>query len=248
MEPFRGCALADTDSRGSPATLVLPGTRHSNRIWATTEQVVFQDDGVDGVSVTDSRICDADIEQMRGASHLVSVVISGGPGVTNDVFRALCTLSSLRFLTLEACHNVTDDGLRQLGMVSTLTEVWIVDCRITDVGIAHLATLPRLEVLHVRECPNVVGTSFEDLSAAKCLRELSVYGTNVDDRIGKYVHGFSGLETLCLTHTKVTDQLFSYLEHLKSLTMVDVTGTGVSLEAIKEFVTLHPNVKVHMYY
>lgn len=225
--------------------LVLPGDKPDRARWGTATSALFQDGNIG--DVTDSWIRDADIEQIRGASHVWNVAIGGGPDVSNKTCEILTTLPSLAHLTLDVGPSVNDDGLKLLAEIPTLTHVSIAACHVTDEGVSHLAKLPQLEVLTITECP-IVGTCFEDLAANRCLRSLSVSLTNVDDRISKHFHGFPRLEHLSLRETKVTDRLFWELARLKSLRTVDVTGTNVSREALKEYQTCHPQIAVNMYW
>ena len=180
---------------------ITPGDRLSKEKIAELETVVFFNES--GVDEPGPWIEDADIEQIRGASRIWSVVIGDKSRVTNNLFDVLVTLPRLRVLIVNDCA-VTDDGLKALTAIHTLTTVEFDGCRLTDRGVAQLARLPRLEVLRVQNC-SIAGACFRELSRMKSLRELSVSGTSVDDRVSRCFDGFPQLEKLSLRNTRVTN-------------------------------------------
>jgi hypothetical protein len=226
----------------SVSVMVTPGERLSNEQIAELEGVTFIADPT--VIESGPRIEDADIEQIRGAPRIRSVIIGQDAHVTDKLFDVLITLPKLCSLRVDNCA-VTDDGLSTLAAISTLTTIQFRGCRLTDRGVAQLARLPRLEVLNVEDC-SIVGACFRELSRIRTLRELSVRGTSADDRVGRTFDGFPELQELGLRNTRVTDQLFADLSRLKALNWVDVTATRVTRKRIEKFCSRHPGVDVHM--
>ena len=144
---------------------------------------------------------------------------------------------SLRSLVLD-CTTVTDDGLVHLRGLRYLTELRLYDCRITDVGAAHLAAIPSLETLDL---------SFTDIGDA-ALFQFSGCATGDDtpssqespERETTYPTapvgppssshdfpqrpgGLQRLEQICLTNCQtVTDAGLRSLGYLPSLRVVSV--------------------------
>lgn len=108
---------------------------------------------------------------------------------------SLCT--TLAYLSMAYCENVTDVGIAMLATHPTLTMLDISGCSITDYGAGYLRQSHRLQYLSMAECNLMTDIGIERMASLENLKYLDIsYCTNVSD------YGMKMLiyENKCLTH------------------------------------------------
>jgi internalin A len=154
----------------------------------------------------------------------------------------LADIGNLTDLTLTGT-NVTDVGLKKVGLLKGLARLDLRDCKIGDSGVNNLAELKKLAYL------NVCGTQISDASMTSIarlsnLRELEIDSTGVTDR-GLQSVDLSGLTLFYLGHTRISDVglekvgLLQRLEYL-DLSSLRITDNGVThLSQLKQLKRLY---------
>lgn len=148
-------------------------------------------------------------------------------GITNDAISHIVAMKRLRYLCIDACPNITDEGIKMLTGCPCLQKLNLRDTRITDRAIQYLAELPSLREINLSACMNLKGSNLD------LLKQITkLYASDLD--LGGKLEGFgrlSALRILALPRCGLTD---SDVRHLSPLTLVDlnVSGNKLSDQAI----------------
>ena len=113
----------------------------------------------------------------------------------------------LRVLDLAQSAGVTDEGLKGVGQLKQLKQLFLPP-QITSAGMPHLSGLVELE-------------------------ELSLKESQLTDAGVVHLAKLQNLRKLNLSETKITDEAIPYLLKLKNLRSFDVDGTGMTEETVK---------------
>jgi hypothetical protein len=98
-----------------------------------------------------------------------------------------------------------------------------------------LQTKPEIAVLQMAN-PDVTDQTLEYLQNMKQLRELDLNDSQVTDQGLAVLRDLPSLESLRLRNTKITDQGFqAFLSTKESLQMLDLRGTSVSAETVRQW-------------
>lgn len=113
-------------------------------------------------------------------SHLEALSLSGSTKICDDGIEILAERATrLRSLDLSWCTKITDASLECIAcdLGNSLTHL-ILDrnVNITDAGLSYLATMSRLELLHIRWCPRITDIGLESILSIESLGYLSVAG------------------------------------------------------------------------
>mmetsp|Transcript_43870 Transcript_43870/g.83776 ORF Transcript_43870/g.83776 Transcript_43870/m.83776 type:complete len:577 (-) Transcript_43870:249-1979(-) len=93
--------------------------------------------------------------------------------VTDDALVALTKLPGLTALSLYRCSRVRAEGIRVLGMMSTLRTLSVASGpQVTDKGMVSLASLPELRDLDLSDCRLVTDMGVKQLARARSLAVL----------------------------------------------------------------------------
>ena len=138
---------------------------------------------------------------------------------------------------------VPDEAISELRWLSELTELWLTDVQLSDVGLRHLTELERLKVL------NLDGTQFtdagiENLWTMTDLRDLILSDTKVTDVGLRHVKVFARLETLRLDGTDITDEGMEHLKGLTTLRVLRLFRTQITPESRAMLRKFLPNCKI----
>jgi hypothetical protein len=130
--------------------------------------------------------------------------------------------------TVNMSHScVADVDLDQLRWMPTIRQLILVDCDISNDGLAVLGRLPRIETLML--CGTPIGDAgVSQLSRLSALRILSLHGTPITDECLDSLARLSRLEQLDLRGTAVTDRCIAALSQLRALRVVRLRGSRVS--------------------
>lgn len=200
------------------------------------------------------KLTDAGLEGFRGKTKLKSITFGDMSLVTAKGWEVLATIPSLNevrlsrkklagqtaflakltklgTLDLSGCE-LTDNDLRPLGKLKLLRSLELShNPKITDVGLAHLGGVNRLETLSLNET-GVTDAGLATLAECEELRELSLATTKVTDAGFKHLAALSSLENLNVSDCKIKDDGFRHLapcRNLKRLTLSkspEFTGLG----------------------
>src|SRR5262249_22175320 len=131
---------------------------------------------------------------------------------------------------------VPDEGMRVVRSADDLPDgpfqVWslfLVGCKTTDDGMAHLEAMPELQQLSVN------GSTTGDaglchIEALKGLRYLDLAGVTASDAALARVCALSNLQTLNLSYTHVTDATVGVLKSLPNLENLEINSPNIHLD------------------
>jgi hypothetical protein len=139
--------------------------------------------------------------------------------------------------------SVTDEGLGQIPHVSRMDWIDLSFCRVTDVGVRHLAGASKLNQLSL-ERTLITDASLAIVAQFTDLRELDLSRTAVTSAGLQKLAGLRKLEALWLTNTAVDDAVLSVLRQFKSLRTLDVQGTSVTPSAVRALRAELPELRI----
>ena len=144
---------------------------------------------------------------LRGVSRRWRAVHDGAcqrlrvrDGMTDEVMHALCgRLPALTFLNLHEVRSLTEDGLRAVGGLTTLTKLILRRCNVTHVVLRELRDLPALTHLNLNRCTQVTDVGVRELRGLTKLTILDLGGcTQVTDVGVRELRGLTALTKLNL--------------------------------------------------
>jgi tetratricopeptide (TPR) repeat protein len=152
--------------------------------------------------------------------------------------------ADLGFLTTQ--DSVLDSRLDDEGMkhIARLYEVERLSLRgITDAGLAHITGLINLRDLSLSNS-NISDAGLAPLAGLENLEHLNVMMTRVGDIGLAHLKGLKKLRELNLAFTSVTDAGLKHLEGLKSLHSLDIKGTRITAEAVSRLRRARPDLQI----
>jgi hypothetical protein len=162
-----------------------------------------------------------------------------------DALKQLTNLGSLHCLA----SNVDDALLERL--VTDLPNLWLLGLvevgklgKVTERGMAKLASLSRLIVLDLQN-PTAVDPSFiRLLTAISTLRTVKISGGQIGDSEVKELVQCQGLYTISLHFTLVTDTSLELLAKMQNLRNLGITKTKVTEAGVKKLAAARPDMRI----
>lgn len=174
------------------------------------------------VNVTDigsdhCSLCDGSFSYLANLPRLVSLTIFvSAPADITGVGIGQLAKTSLESLTIHGSA-LSDQGAEEIAEISTLQSIEIIRGAMTDVA---LKSLRRLQ-----------------------LESLSLSDLKVSDVGLREIAAMTSLKYLFLSDLPITDVGLSRLEKLRSLTVLDISCSAVSEEAVQALIAKLPNVE-----
>src|SRR5262249_21453884 len=115
-------------------------------------------------------------------------------------------MSKLRTLLLQG-DQATDDGLKRIGAITSLEELYIWNGRqVTDAGVAHLKNLKRLKIIHL-EGSQVTDVGLAELAQLPTLENMSLQNNRFTDHGLARLRGMTTLKKLYvgMSQGEITD-------------------------------------------
>ncbi len=134
------------------------------------------------------------------------VLMLGGPvseNVNDDLLIHLRSLPGVKYLMLEGCDDITDQGLVHLKGMVDLEDLMLSETKITGSGFDALRKLRNLKRLGLESTP-VVDSSLAKLVSHKQLEELWLMDTKISDKAIPYLAQLTGLKKLDVDLTEMT--------------------------------------------
>ena len=152
-----------------------------------------------------------------------------------DLLARIAAESSLKSLDLKRVF-VTDEGLGQIGKMTTLEELLIPDgSLVTDAGVAHLALLWNLKDVEITKS-RISDSSLILLSGLPRIEHISLQWNHFSDR---GLAGLQGRRTLKLLwiglgNLEFTDAGLRGLEGFQKLEVLGIQGSHVTASGLKQ--------------
>jgi len=185
---------------------------------------------------------DVGFEHLSTCPNLEELSIDGPNTLTGRGISALARLN-LKYLVFSESP-LSKDAIVPLSDLTTLKDVTLTG-PLSAEDLAHLSSLVELQYLGLEEC-KLTREGFEKLTPLKQLANLNVDMTGLADEDMEILTLFTELRLVVLRHNSaVTDVGLMKLVGMKQLTGVDIEGTKITSEGVKEFKRLAPNVGVY---
>jgi Leucine-rich repeat (LRR) protein len=112
--------------------------------------------------------------------------------------------------------------------------------RVTDLGLARLSKLEKLQHLDVSGSA-ITPNGLKALSSLRDLRRLSLWNVKgIDDTAAPYLEALGNLTSLDLSNTAIGDETLARLAKLSSLRRLYVSETKVTDQGLAAFRKRHP--------
>jgi hypothetical protein len=98
---------------------------------------------------TDDTFRDSDLACLSGLTNIENLSLTG-PGIGNDGFKHLASLTKLKHFQITGSVDLTDDGLQYLAGMRRLDSLTIHNSRITNRGFIHLYLLKTLHIIRIK--------------------------------------------------------------------------------------------------
>jgi len=128
---------------GSANNITMSGLNTLNALGDLDTRVVNE------FVTTSDAFRDSDIASLSGLSNIEDLGLNG-PGVGDDGFKHLASLTNLKYFQIGGSANLTDDGLKYLANMHRLDSLTIHNSRIMQHGLAHLYPLKTLHIIHIK--------------------------------------------------------------------------------------------------
>jgi hypothetical protein len=162
----------------------------------------------------------------------------------DEVLARASRLPGLKVLLLKETQ-ATDEGLRHIGKMTGLEELFIWDAgSVTDVGVAHLASLRNLKNVHISHS-NLTDASLAFLSGLPSIETLSLQQNHFTDEGLARLAGKERLKGLYigLGDLRVTDAGIAHLGDFKKLEVVDAQNSRVTARGLERLIKGLPRLK-----
>lgn len=136
---------------------------------------------------------------------------------------------------------ITDEGLRPLRQLRDLQELKLRGSMVTDRGLEHLGQIPSLQLI-VLNGTQITGSGLKHLAGLRNLRALYLDGTTVPDTGFLHLSGMN-LECLSLSNTLITDISLQTIA-LPKLEVLYIDGTDTSKAAVEDLKKRIPGLSV----
>jgi len=169
---------------------------------------------------------DAGMATLRAFPNLTYLEVDTAEHVTNKGLAHLVSLAKLTTLHFPWATSITDEGMAYLRALPELAGLLLHWAGISDAALRYLESLPKLEVLELRECKHISGSGLLHLRAAPNLVTLDLAGASKFNDTGVQAIGMcAGLTKVDLSRCpKITHQGIVHLRNLFNLTYLDLSG------------------------
>src|SRR5262249_10913249 len=198
------------------------------------------------LSIRSAKITDKGLAHLQGLTGLKGLSL-GGTLVTADGLGKL-QLKNLEVLEVSSSpvteiHVHKYPKLRTLGAgqverihakdAGNLKELGFFHAPITDVGLADIQHLTKLEKLSLIGCGKITDKGLAGLKGLSNLKRLDLREMpGLTDAGLVHLKGLTKLEFLFLSNTKITDAGMVHLKNLKSLLRVELDNTPVTQQGV----------------
>jgi hypothetical protein len=163
------------------------------------------------LSLRGGRFCDADLEPLSALVNLEELRLSENDEIHGTFCKYLIGLPRLRRLSIgELGGQVTDEGLRSIGRLLTLNQLYLTGS-FTDAGLGHLIALQNLTTLGI-ESEQVTADGIAVAAELPKLNDLYLDAPRLADDCIATLLRCSALEHMTLRRSAISD---AGLQHLR---------------------------------
>lgn len=166
-----------------------------------------------------------------------------GTRITDAGLERIWSLTNLRNLSLRFCSRITGDGMRHLRPMQALERLDISYTNVCDKGVAYIAELPNLLVLHAART-QISDAGAADLRRMENLRSLNLFDTEISNIALQDMRWMTGLRKLDLSRTRITDEGLPLLRWMVDAETIILRRAPVTEEGMRELETLVPQLYI----
>lgn len=160
------------------------------------------------------------------------------PKVTDDGLAQIGRLTSLETLLLNNNDSLTSGILKQIAQLTNLNRLDLNGISLDDSDLIHLKSLTKLETLALsndKSNPQLTDKGLAYISQVPSLRSLTIQDAKITDGGVESLIHLKGLQELGLVRTEITDQGVTELaKNLPNLKHLGLTGTKATDASMKE--------------
>ncbi len=225
-------ALRSIGSLSSLHSLNLLGTNVTGKSLCSLRQL----SRLECLNLDYTGIADDDIEMMSDFEGMRELHLRGCR-ISGHGLRYLSKLHSLEYLDVSQTQTV-DSGTTFIAELANLRGLFISKTLITSVGLSSLGCLTELEILDFD--PLVVDDdTMQHIAHLEHLRKLNLsYNKKIGDEGFRTLSMLSGLETLCLRGTRISDVSVYDIAGCAHLTTLDLGESTVTDRAVAILIKL----------
>lgn len=170
--------------------------------------------------------------------------------LTSEGLKYLVGLEQLEEISLGWCRAIDDDGIKiltsQPGRSSTLRNLCLARCRITDVGVEYLGSLKNLRELDLNGCQSISSASLGDTIARLPSLECLDVSYCSDILCRSWQGKIGSLRALHLSYSDVKDEHLSRLTNLPCLEELTLDSSEITDWSLAHFAdnNVSPNLTV----
>ena len=138
-----------------------------------------------------------------------------GSQLKDETWQSLQRLANVQWLDV-SFSNITDENLTWLGQSEQLERLSLEGTQASAKTLENIRSIPSLRELDLSRCPNI------------------------DDGAVSLLANNDAIQVLWLTKTPITKSCLETLATMPNLRSVDVTGSQISDDDWRSFVSLHP--------
>lgn len=191
----------------------------------------------------DTQISDASMEPIGKLKELTNLYVAN-TRISNAGLQHITNLSNLQ--TLDLCGTRFDEaGLRDIQKLTNLKNLFLNNCfGLNDEGLKHIGALKGLSQLYIANT-QVSEDGIVLIGELKNLTRLQMESLSIGDRALQQISGLDNLTALYLDNNQVTDSGLKYLYGLKKLEGLAIHETEVTPQGIADLQKALPNCKIY---
>jgi Leucine-rich repeat (LRR) protein len=155
----------------------------------------------------------------------------------NEIIRLCTKLRRLEELTLDV--KPSKEAKEQIGSVSSLRHLSLIDVGITNEDLAALKGLSKLEILWLSGNKSITDDGLQELASLTKLNNVDLSYTGINGQGLRHLSGLSELIVLNLERTQCTDETTETVGQMTSLEYLYLSGTKITDDGLKNLKSLN---------
>ncbi|KAL0046320.1 hypothetical protein WJX82_009131 [Trebouxia sp. C0006] len=196
------------------------------------------------------KLTDEGVACLQGLTALTILNMHGCEVITSRGIQSICALTNLQHLNLALCNraaglqhiaglaqlehlnlgwctSITDEDMKGLQHLTTLSNLQLSRTKVSDKGLLYLQGLHQLKRLGLQGTA-VTGTGMPVVGALSGLQALALAQTSVDSQGLLHLTGLQQLTQLDLAYTNITDSCVHSLQHLTTLLDLNLDSCNIT--------------------
>ncbi len=168
----------------------------------------------------------------------------------------LASLTNLESLAIFNCPGVTDDGIEALNGLTNLKMLVLVDIKVSDASMTHIAKFKELRWLSLQSESMtgawladtgvaVTDTGFAELAGLTKLEHLDLWNLGISDAGLDALQEMNRLESVTFARMKITDAGLKRLEGIETLERLSVLSCDVTSAGVEKLQAKMTGLRVH---